>query len=105
MMGLGHTSNTDGTATRSQPYWIQEWELCSAGEPSCLSLNGVGGAAGKPLVMKRFMDGKEGGGGITGTLSGVSFLGWDSGERGKKPTVVNSSLKLRRGKALVRVLT
>lgn len=70
-----------------------------------MSRNGVSRAAGKPLVMERPTDGEEGRGGLTGTFSGVSFLGWDSGERGEKPTVVNYSLKLRRGKTLVGVLT
>lgn len=54
------------------------------GESSRLSRNGVSGAAGKPLVHETLQE-RGGGGGLTGTLSGVSFLGWDSGERGKSP--------------------
>lgn len=61
MIGLAIKATLHGTATRSQPYWIEECGLRSAGEPSCLSRNGVSGAAGKLLVMKRFMDGKGGG--------------------------------------------
>lgn len=91
----------DETATRSQSCWVPEWGSCGAGEPSCWSRNGGSGAAGKPPVLE------EGAGrraDSPGRFPG-RFLGWDSGERGEKPAVENNSLKLRRGKALVAVLT
>lgn len=109
LMGLGRTLRSNqGTPTRRKPCWIRESGLCYAAEPSRLSRNGVSGAAGKPLAMKQLQGPGGGGGeggGLTGTLSGVSFLGWDSGERGEEAQRWEQSRKLRRGKAVVGVFT